>query len=121
MSHVMEQNGIKNVKDYLTDPEQLPPEQPDPAGQMAMQMQQKQLEIQERQTALAEMKAQMDVQINQMKLQLEQAKAQQSFAIQSDNMDLKEAQLEHKQMVDKAELEIAKTADDVRAIASPTG
>ncbi len=121
MSHVMEQNGIKNVNDYLTDPQQLPPEQPDPAQQMAMQMQQKQMEIQERQTKMAEMKAQMDAQVAQMKLQLEQMKAQQQFALQSDNQDLKEAQLEHKQMVDNAELEIARTADDVRAIASPTG
>ena len=121
MSHVMEQNGIKNVKDYLTPPTELPEQQPDPAQQMAMQMQQKQMELQERQTAVAEMKAQMDAQIAQMKLQLEQMKAQQGFAIQSDNMDLKEAQLEHKQFVDKAELEIARTADDVRAIASPTG
>lgn len=121
MSHVLEQNGIKNVKDYLTPPQEQPPEQPDPAQEMAMQMQQKQLELQERQTAVAEMKAQMDAQIAQMKLQLEQMKVQQGFAIQSDNMDLKEAQLEHKQFVDKAELEIARTADDVRAIASPTG
>ena len=59
----MEQNGIKNVQDYLTDPQQLPKEQPDPSAQMAMQMQQKQLEIQERQTAVAEMKAQMDAQV----------------------------------------------------------
>ena len=121
MSHVLEQNGIKNVKDYLTPPQEQPPEQPDPAQEMAMQMQQKQMELQERQTAVAEMKAQMDAQVAQMKLQLEQMKAQQGFAIQSDNMDLKEAQLEHKQFVDKAELEIARTADDVRAIASPTG
>ena len=121
MTHVMEQNGIKNVKDYLTAPQEQPPEQPDPMQEMAMQMQQKQLELQERQTAVAEMKAQMDAQIAQMKLQLEQMKAQQGFAIQSDNMDLKEAQLEHKQFVDKAELEIARNADDVRAIASPTG
>jgi|DEB0MinimDraft_10_1074344.scaffolds.fasta_scaffold07064_2 hypothetical protein len=121
MTHVMEQNGIKNVKDYLTPPQEQPPEQPDPAQEMAMQMQQKQMELQERQTAVAEMKAQMDAQVAQMKLQLEQMKAQQGFAIQSDNMDLKEAQLEHKQFVDKAELEIARNADDVRAIASPTG
>ena len=121
MTHVMEQNGIKNVKDYLTSPQEQPPAQPDPAQEMAMQMQQKQMELQERQTAVAEMKAQMDAQIAQMKLQLEQMKAQQGFAIQSDNMDLKEAQLEHKQFVDKAELEIARNADDVRAIASPTG
>lgn len=121
MTHVMEQNGIKNVKDYLTAPSELPEQQPDPAQQMALQMQQKQMELQERQTQVAEMKAQMDAQIAQMKLQLEQMKAQQGFAIQSDNMDLKEAQLEHKQFVDKAELEIARSADDVRAIASPTG
>lgn len=121
MTHVMEQNGIKNVKDYLTPPSELPEQQPDPAQQMALQMQQKQMELQERQTQVAEMKAQMDAQIAQMKLQLEQMKAQQGFAIQSDSMDLKEAQLEHKQFVDKAELEIARTADDVRAIASPTG
>jgi hypothetical protein len=121
MTHVMEQNGIKNVKDYLTMPQELPEQGPDPMMQMQMEMQQKQMEIQERQTAVAEMKAQMDAQLGQMKLQLEQMKAQNSAAIASDSMDLKEAQLEHKQFVDKAELEIAATADDVRAIASPTG
>ena len=121
MAHVMENNGIKNVSDYLTPPNQLPPPQPDPAQEMAMQMQQKQMELQERQTQIAEMKAQMDAQIAQMKMQLDTMKAQQNFAIQSDNVDLKEAQLEHKQFVDKAELEIARNADDVRAIASPTG
>lgn len=121
MTHVMEQNGIKNVKDYLTPPSELPPEQPDQGAEIAMQMQQKQIELQERQTQVAEMKAQMDAQVAQMKVQLEQMKAQQQFALQSDNQDLKEAQLEHKQMVDNAELEIARTADDVRAIASPTG
>jgi len=118
MSTVLENNGIKNVSDFLSPPQQP---QPDPAQEMQMQAAQKQLEIQERQTAVAEMKAQADAQIAQLKLQLEQLKAQQSFAIQSDSMDLKEAQLEHKQMVDTAELEIARTADDVRAIASPTG
>ena len=121
MTHVMEQNGIKNVKDYLTMPQELPEQGPDPMMQMQMEMQQKQMELQERQTAVAEMKAQMDAQLGQMKLQLEQMKAQNSAAIASDSMDLKEAQLEHKQFVDKAELEIAATADDVRAIASPTG
>ena len=121
MTHVMENNGIKNVNDYLTPPDQLPEQQPDPAQEMQQQAAMKQLELQERQTAVAEMKAQMDAQIAQMKLQLEQMKAERNFAIQSDSMDLKEAQLEHKQYVDGEELEIAKTADDVRAIASPTG
>jgi hypothetical protein len=77
--------------------------------------------LQERQTVVAEMKAQFDAQMAQMKLELEQLKSQQNFAIQSDGMDLKEQQQVHKEMVDKAELEIAKSAEDVRAIASPTG
>ena len=79
------------------------------------------MQIQERQTALAEAKQQMDAQVAQMKLELDRMKAQQSFAMQSDDLDLKESQLDHKVMVDTAELEIAKTATDVRAIASPTG
>jgi hypothetical protein len=121
MTQYMEQNGIKNVTDYLTPPDQVPPPPPDPAQEMALQAQAKQLELQERQTVVAEMKAQFDAQMAQMKLELEQLKSQQNFAIQSDGMDLKEQQQVHKEMVDKAELEIAKSAEDVRAIASPTG
>jgi len=121
MTQYMEQNGIKNVTDYLTPPDQVPPPPPDPAQEMALQAQAKQLELQERQTVVAEMKAQVDAQMAQMKQELEQLKSQQNFAIQSDGMDLKEQQQVHKEMVDKAELEIAKSAEDVRAIASPTG
>ena len=120
MSHVLENNGIKNIADYLTPPEQLP-DQNDPAQQMQMQMAMKQMEIQERQTSIAEIKAQTDSQIAAMKLELDKLKADRNFAIQSDGMDLKEAQLEHKQFVDNEELEIARNTDDVRAIASPTG
>ena len=67
------------------------------------------------------MKAQMDAQMAQMKLQLEQMKAQTNFAIQSDKLDLAETQFEHKEFVNLEELEIARQADDVRAIASPNG
>ena len=116
----MEQNWIKNVKDYLTPLTKFHPST-DLTEEMAMQAQQKQLELQERQTAVAEMKAEFDAQIAQMKIELDRMKAQQGFAIQSDGMDLKEQQQVHKEFVDKAELEIAKKADDVRAIASPTG
>ncbi|MAN60916.1 MAG: hypothetical protein CMI60_03110 [Parvibaculum sp.] len=121
ISKVMEMTGIKNVKSYLTPPTELPEEQPDPAGQMQMQMAQKQIELQERQTAVAEQKAQLEAQVQQMKLELEKMKAEKSFAIQSDTVDLKEAQFEHKKLIDKAEMILAQSTDDVRAIASPNG
>ena len=117
----MEKAGILNVSDYLTSPDQLPPPQPDPAQEMQMQIAQKQIELQERQTAVAEAKAQVDAQVSQMKLQLEQMKAEAQHALQSDNQDLKEQQFKFKQFIDSNELEILRTADDLRGIASPTG
>ena len=118
---VMEKAGIMNVSDYLTSPDQLPPPQPDPAQEMQMQMAQKQIELQERQTAVAEAKAQVDAQIAQMKMELEQMKAQAQHALQSDNQDLKEQQFKFKQFIDSSELQILRTAEDLRGIASPTG
>ena len=121
MRDVMNMSGIKNTDDYLTPPDQLPPEQPNEMAQMQMQMAQKQLELQERQTSLAEMKAEIQASIDQMKLELEKAKVQNDLALKADGMDLKEEQFAHKQRIDEAELELASRADEITAIASPQG
>jgi len=121
LSVVLDKSGIKNVADFLTDPASIPPPEPDQAQQMQMQMAQKQLELQERQTSVAEMKAQFDAQMGTMKHELAQMKAKQDFALKSDKMDLQESQQDHKEYVNLEELDIARNADDVRAIASPNG
>ena len=121
MSHVMDLTGIKNVKSYLTAPQDLPEEQPDPMQELQIQQVQQSMEIQDRQTAVAEQKAQLTTQIAQMKAELDQMKAEKSFAIQSDGIDLKEAMFEHKKVIDRAEMILAQSTDDVRAIASPNG
>ena len=121
LTRIMEQAGIVNAADYLKDPATIQPPQPDPAQQLQMQMAQQQIEIQERQTKLGELKAQNDAEMARMKLELDKLKAERSFSIQSDGMDLKEAQLEHKRNIDNSELEILQTTEDLRGIASPTG
>jgi len=121
MKKVLEANGILNVDEYLTPPSMLPPAQPNPAEQMQMAMAQKQMEIQERQTQMAETKAMTDAQIAQVKIELDTAKAESQYALQSDQQDLKEAQFAHKQKIDEGELEILKKTDDLRGIVSPTG
>jgi hypothetical protein len=88
---------------------------------MQTQMAAKQLELQERQTAVAEMRAQADLMQAQAKMQLDAEKAAASHALQSDNMDLKEQQFNHKQRIDEAELAVLQRTEDVRGIASPTG
>ena len=57
---MLEAQGILNVEDYLTPPDRLPPPQPDPAQQMQQQMAAKQMELQERQTMVAEQRVQND-------------------------------------------------------------
>ena len=121
LASVLEKSGIKNVADFLTDPAMIPPPPPDPNAEMQMQMAQQQMQLQERQTAVAEMKVQVDAQMRQMKHELDTMKAQQAFALQSDKQDLNETEFEHKEFVNLEELEIARTAEDVRAIASPNG
>jgi hypothetical protein len=121
MKSILEQQGILNVDEYLTPPEMIQPPQPNPAEEMQMQMAQKQMEIQERQTAVAELRANTDAQIAAGKMEIDMEKAQAAHALQSDNMDLKEAQFQHKQRIDEAELEVLRRAEDVRGIASPTG
>ena len=77
--------------------------------------------MQERQIAVAEMKAQTDAQLAAAKIEMDATEAEASHARQSDNQDLKEAQFEHKVRIDEGELCILKRTDDVRGIASPTG
>jgi hypothetical protein len=121
LKKILEQQGILNVEEFLTPPEQIPPPQPDPAQEMQAQMAMKQMELQERQTAVAEMNASTNAQSTIAKIEIDRAKAEASHALQSDNMDLKESQFVHKQRIDEAELEVLRNSEDVRGIASPTG
>lgn len=121
MKDALQHQGILNVEEYLTPPDQMPPQQPDPMEQMQVQMAQKQLELSERQTAVAEQKAALQAQIEQAKMQLAALKHQDDGAHKADQMELKEEQQAHKEAIDIAELEILRTAQDVRGIASPTG
>ena len=121
MKQILEQQGILNVNEYLTSPEQLPPQQPDQSAQMQMQLAAKQMELQERQTAVAEQKVATQAQQSAAKMELDAVKAQSQFALQSDQQDLREAEFAHKQKIDEGELEILKTTEDKRGIVSPTG
>ena len=86
-----------------------------------MQLTAKQMELQERQTAVAEQKVATQAQQASAKMELDAVKAQSQFALQSDQQDLREAEFAHKQKIDEGELEILKTTEDKRGIVSPTG
>jgi len=118
---MLEAQGILNVEDYLTPPDQLPPPEPDPQAEMQQQMQMKQMELQERQTAVAEQRVQNDAMNSQSKISLEADKTAGQLVMQAENQDLKEAQFAHKKRIDEGELELLKVTEDRRGIVSPTG
>ena len=91
LKSILEQQGILNAEEYLTPLDQLPPPQPDPAQEMQQQMAIKQLQLEERQIAVAEFKALTDTQLAAAKIEMDATKAEASHALQSDNQDLKEA------------------------------
>ena len=119
MKSILEKNGIKNTADFITNPADLPPPQPSPQEQMAAQMQAKAMELQERQTAVAEQKVIVNAEETAANIEMQRDKAEFEAALKSDQQDLRERQQEHKEEVNKKELEIAQQAEDVRAIASP--
>ena len=118
---IMTMTGIKDVDTYLTNPEELPEPQPDPAEEMQKQMLQQQMELQERQTTIGEMKLQMEMQMAEMKNEIERMKLENQLAIASDQLDHKEDQLDHKKEMNIAELVLAQQAEEITAIASPNG
>lgn len=103
---VLKMNGIQNVSDFLTPPDQLPQPQPDP---MAM----KQLELQERQIAAQEMmakaqmaKAESDAMIKAMKVELDKQAAQL-------NRLVKMADVERKDLVASSDVDVAQRETDM--------
>lgn len=119
MKDALKAQGIMNVEEYLTPPDQLPQQQPDPMQQMQVQMAQKQLELSERQTVIGEEKQRIDAKTKKAKFDLDNAKFTETSEVGLNQLQLKEKQFEHKKQIDIAELEILRTAEDVRGIASP--
>lgn len=109
VTDMLEKSGIMNAAEYLTPPDQIQPPQPSAKEQMDMQVTQKTLELQERNTAIAEQKAMLEAQIKQAELQLDALKVQNDQAIKSDSVDLKEEQFKHKQRIDNERLSLDQT------------
>jgi hypothetical protein len=111
--------GVPDFERFLVP--EPPPQEPNPVEQLQVQQLQQQMEIANRQQQLAEQKAQMDAKEAAQKLHLQAEQAEQDRQLKAAQHELAVRAQLHKEQVNKAELEIAKTAADVRAIASPQG
>lgn len=123
LRRVLELKGVKDVENYLVLPEQIPPPEPDPILMKQMEMQERELALRERAQALAEQKLQMEMQERMAKLRLQEETKLAELDLKERDQDLEERAQEHKEYVDRAEVELLRQADpdDQRHIVSPSG
>ncbi|GAB5503424.1 portal protein [Pyruvatibacter sp.] len=118
---ISERLGIPELGRFLIPVEEMPEPKPDPAQEMAMQAQMKELELRERQQALTERKQMAEEQRMANEHELEVMKLRSKIALDTDDQELAERQQDHKEHVDNEELRVLSTTEDKRGIVSPTG
>lgn len=118
---IMEKAGIKNVVEFLTPPQQVPPPQPDP-------MQMKMIELEERKVGAQEKVAQnqsdkiaVTSELEKMRLELQKMKDEMQAMVQMRDQDRKEFEATSKAAIAVQELEAAKALppENQRGIVSP--
>ena len=121
MRNILELNGVKNVDEYLTPPDQQQPPPPDPAQQMQMQMAQMQMQLEERKVALDEQKAEMDAKFKMLEHELKQEQFKVTTIVKNHETERKDFEAEVRAQVAKEELDLAKksTQEQRNVIVSP--
>ena len=120
---ILEQFGHKDIDNFLDDPAKMKPEEPSPVEQLQMQAMQLDMKIKEAEMQIKQQQMQIDMQAAMQKAKADEEDRQRKYAIDSDKVDVSEAALAHKKVVDLAELELLRTkqVDETRGIVSPSG
>ncbi len=102
ISRALEAQGIKDVETVLPDPSKLPPPQPNPHEQMALQKGQADVQMQQAQAQATVAKIQRETQKDQMQHELEMAKLQMEMQKIQSQLQLDVRKQAHIEVVDAA-------------------
>lgn len=119
--------GIRNVQDYLSDPEALPEPEPDPRQQAEIEKIKKETEVAERQQALREFQVQATVSREAAEAEWKRITGQHEMVLRKQDADRKDRETDNRIDIGLAELELALDAQTnaspentkLTAIASP--
>lgn len=118
---LMMKTGIKSVNQFLTPPDQLPPEQPDPVMIKQMELEERKVKANEQIAQNQQDKIQLNSQLEQMRLDMQKMQNQFTQMIQQQEQDRKDFDVASKAAIAVQEMEYAKSLPegDVRGIVSP--
>ena len=93
---IFKMRGIQNVLDYLTPPEKIPPQQPDPFKMQEMQIEQQKAQALVTTAQAAEDKIKMHGLIEQLKAQLQKQEQAFSNQLKADEQRRKDTETQNK-------------------------
>lgn len=119
-----EKGGIKNVIDYLTPPQQIPPPQPDPMLMKQVELEERKVATLEKQAETTATKVQVNSELEAMRIEMQRMKMELDAILRQREDDRKEFDTTARYAIATEELQMAKDqmANDpanARAIISP--
>jgi hypothetical protein len=108
MATALDKTGIKQFAQFITDPKTLPPVQPDPMKAKQMELEERQIAVQENLAQTSAQKVSDHAQIEQMRMALEQMQEKMEQMIKSRKLDIEEFAATAKVALDTQELELTK-------------
>jgi len=121
ISNILKLNGIKDINNYITPPDQIPPPQPDPMAMKQMELQERQVATQEVIASAQQQKHTANAELEAMKIEMDRMKFEFEKMIKQQEADRKEFETTSKAAIAVEELNIAKNApvENVKPIISP--
>lgn len=118
---ILDKNGIKNISEFITSPDQIEPPQPDPIAMKQMELEERKVAAQEALAQSQTAKVQANAELDAMRLELEKMKMEMNQYKTERELERKEFDSTSRAAIATEELAIAKAAppEGVKAIISP--
>jgi hypothetical protein len=118
---VFEKSGVKNVSEFLTPPEMIPPPEPDPMLMKQVELEERKVGVQEKQAEASVAKVQVNAELDSMKIELQRMAHELNVMKTERSEERKDFDSAARYAIATEELELAKATppDQQNAIISP--
>jgi hypothetical protein len=118
---VFEKGGVKNVSEFLTSPEMIPPAEPDPMMMKQVELEERKVGVQEKQAEASVTKIQVNAELEGMRIELQRMAHELSVMKAERSEERKDFDSAARYAIATEELEMAKSTplDQRNAIISP--
>lgn len=121
---ILEKGGIKNVAEFITPPEQVPPKQPDPMLLKQIELEERKIAAQEAVSAASAKKVEYNAELEAMRIEMDRMRMEFDQMVKERELERKQFEVTSRTAIAVEELDMAKqqqatSPESARAIISP--